>query len=104
LPKYGTDLNTCPFAYNVLGLMMVPEAPSLREYKMIFISANRPVEIESFRASCKGSVQEAMVSTMVVEDNLSPLEKEEGGEGKRTGSKSVGTTSSAKVCPALERL
>lgn len=78
--------------------MMVTEAPSLREYKMIFVSANRPEEIESFRASCKGSVQEAIVSTMVAEDNLSPLKKEEGGEGKRTGSSSVGTTSSAKVC------
>ena len=35
---------------------MIPEA-FLREYKMIFVSANRPEEMEWFSASRKGSVQ-----------------------------------------------
>ena len=40
---------------------MIPEA-SLREYKMIFVSANRPEEMESLNASRKGSVQGTMTS------------------------------------------
>ena len=54
--KYGTDFNTWLFAYNALGLVMAPEE-SLREYKMIFVSTNRPEEMESFRASRNGRVQ-----------------------------------------------
>lgn len=40
---------------------MDPEE-SLREYKTIFVSTNRPDEMESFRASRRGSVQPAMAS------------------------------------------
>ena len=54
--KYGTDFNTWLLANNALGLVMAPEE-SLREYKMIFVSTNRPEEIESFRASRNGRVQ-----------------------------------------------
>ena len=46
---------------------MVLEAPSLREYKITFVSANRPEEVESFRASRKGNAQIAIsVSTSMV--------------------------------------
>ena len=51
--KYGTDFSTWLFEYSALGLEIVPEE-SLREYKTIFVSANRPEEMEWFRASRKG--------------------------------------------------
>ena len=61
--KYGTDFNTWLFAYRALGLVMDPEA-SLREYKITFVSTNRPEEMESFRASRKGKVQAGIVGCL----------------------------------------
>jgi len=52
-------------AYSSLGLQTVPEE-SLRENKIIFVSANRPEDIESFNACRRGSVWGAIASTQPV--------------------------------------
>ena len=62
--KYGTDFSTWLFAYSAFGLEIIPEA-FLREYRMIFVSANRPEEMDRFRASRKGGVQAGIVSSVV---------------------------------------
>jgi hypothetical protein len=53
--KYGTVHKTWLLAYSALGLQTVPEE-SLRENRIIFVSANLPEDIESFNTSRKGSV------------------------------------------------
>jgi len=53
--KYGTVFKTWLLAYSALGLQMVPEE-SLRENRIIFVSANFPEDMESFNASRRGSV------------------------------------------------
>jgi len=44
--KYGTVLKTGLLAYSALGLQIVPEE-SLRENRIIFVSANFPEDMES---------------------------------------------------------
>jgi len=53
--KYGTVLKTWLLAYSALGLQMVPEE-SLRENRIILVSVNFPEDMESFKASRRGSV------------------------------------------------
>ena len=50
------DLKKWLLAYSALGLQTVPLEESLRESRIIFVSANFPEDMESFEASRRGSV------------------------------------------------
>jgi len=58
------DLKTWLLAYSALCLQTIPEE-SLRENRIISVSANLPEDIESFKASRRGSVERAIASTLV---------------------------------------